>query len=319
MLPNWIVDQPAGEAVAPPSIGRRTATRFIDRSLRELRHTVQYELQTEHLARLPGFLQSIEPGFKLLIMIAFIALASFNHNMAVMAIMWLISLMLISLSRLPVLRTQILIWGTMPLITLLISLPAALNLLIAGHELLVIYDSGQSAIMFWHWTLPGKIYFSQEGVLAAIRLALRTGLSISAAIMMTMTTPAARLFNSLAVLRVPPYFVMIVEMCYRYMAVLINTSIEIFEARKVRTVGRISPSDGRALFGSSLAALFIRSMRLTEEVYQSMTARGYTGEIQSGLKAPGQSRDWYFLIISLLAIMLLYAGGRIFELKNIFF
>jgi len=46
----------------------------------------------------------------------------------------------------------------------------------------------------------------------------------------------------------------------------------------MRTVGKLSPQTQRAMVGSSVGALFARSMALSEEVYQAMTARGYNGE-----------------------------------------
>jgi cobalt/nickel transport system permease protein len=71
---------------------------------------------------------------------------------------------------------------------------------------------------------------------------------------------------------------MIMEMTYRYMMVLLSVSIEMFDARSLRTVGNLSSKWQRAQAGSSIAALFAHSVALAEEVYQAMCARCYTGE-----------------------------------------
>ncbi len=98
-----------------------------------------------------------------------------------------------------------------------------------------------------------------------------------------MTTPLAEILKSLRILKVPSLFIMIIEMTYRYLLLLIAVSIEMFEARSLRTVGEIPGKWQRAQVGSSIAALFSRSMALSEEVFQAMCARCYTGEIFTSL------------------------------------
>jgi cobalt/nickel transport system permease protein len=71
--------------------------------------------------------------------------------------------------------------------------------------------------------------------------------------------------------------VTIAEMSYRYLGLLLNLSLEMFEARRLRTVGKVSASSRRAQIGTSMAALFARSMSMADEVYLAMAARGYTG------------------------------------------
>jgi cobalt/nickel transport system permease protein len=72
---------------------------------------------------------------------------------------------------------------------------------------------------------------------------------------------------------------MIIEMTYRYLLLLLAISIEMFEARSLRTVGEMSGKWQRAQVGTSVASLFARSMALSEEVFQAMCARCYTGEV----------------------------------------
>ena len=126
--------------------------------------------------------------------------------------------------------------------------------------------------------IPPDLYLTRQGVKAASFIFLRVGLSLSMGILLTLTTPSAGLLKSLRNLGMPTLIVMIIEMCYRYLVLLLNLSIEMFEARQLRTVGRLSMASRRAQVGSSIAALFDRSLALADEVYQAMTARGYTGE-----------------------------------------
>jgi cobalt/nickel transport system permease protein len=114
--------------------------------------------------------------------------------------------------------------------------------------------------------------------MAAFYLFLRDGLSLSIGVLLTITTPIASLLKSLRVMGIPAFMIMIIEMSYRYLVLLLNLSIEMFEARNLRTVGSLSLASQRAQVGSSFAALFARSMELADEVYLAMTARGYTGQ-----------------------------------------
>ena len=93
-----------------------------------------------------------------------------------------------------------------------------------------------------------------------------------------MTTPVSRLLRSLRMLGIPALFVMLIEMTYRYLVMLLMLSLEMFEARKMRTVGNLSLRRQQAQVGSSIGTLFAKSIIMAEEVYQAMTARCYTGQ-----------------------------------------
>jgi cobalt/nickel transport system permease protein len=194
--------------------------------------------------------------------------------------LWAFTILLILLSGLPLLTLEKRIWGFIPLITLLVSIPAMLNIIIDGTPWLMIYQAPHPSTWLGIY-IPAEIYISKQGVTAALFLFLRVGLSLSMGVLLTMTTPITKLLKSLQVIGVPSLFVMMIEMSYRYLVLLLNLSIEMFEARSLRTVGELSLAARRAQVGSSIAALFSRSMDLADEVYLAMTARGYTGQAVS--------------------------------------
>ncbi|HBQ85658.1 MAG TPA: cobalt ECF transporter T component CbiQ, partial [Syntrophomonas sp.] len=180
-------------------------------------------------------------------------------------------------SGLPVFTLQKRIWGLLPLFSLLVALPGMFNLITDGSPWLVLHQFKQPVVWLGiHF--PDSIFITKQGLLAGIFLFLRVGISVSLGVLLTITTPINKLLKSLRIIGVPVMFVMIIEMSYRYLSMLLNISIEMFEARHVRTVGKISPGTQRVQLGSSIAALFARSMAVSEEVYQAMTARCYTGE-----------------------------------------
>lgn len=277
LLPDWMTDENDRSNNAHAAVKSRNSN-FLTKSIRSMRAVICEDLQTEQYARRDGLLQKVSPGIKLAALIILILLSGISRQLPVLLALWLATVILMFVSRLPVLVLQKRIWGFLPLITLLFSLPVTLNVFMNGTPVLMLYHASQPV----HWLgidWPPMIYITRQGAMAAAFLFLRVGISLSLGILLVMTTPVADIFKSLRVIRVPDLFIMILEMTYRYLIVLLSISIEMFEARSVRTVGSLPAKWQRAQLGSSIAALFSRSMALSEEVYQAMTARCYTGEM----------------------------------------
>jgi len=280
LLPDWMNESQFNDK--NPIAFKTGNNNYLIKSIRNMRKVICEDLQTERLARRDGLLQKLSPELKLVGMIIFVLGISLSRQIPVLIALWLMTMLLMYLSRLPVLVLQKRIWGFIPLITLLFTMPMTLNFFIDGTPLIVLFQAEQAKDWLGiNW--PMTIFISRQGVISVTFLFLRVGLSLSLGILLVMTTPAADIFKSLRVLRVPDLFIMILEMTYRYLIVLLSISIEMFEARKVRTVGPLSLGTRQAQVGSSIAALFDRSMALSEEVYQAMCARCYTGSIPEPL------------------------------------
>lgn len=249
---------------------------FLRKTLYELQKTLSSERLGEYYARQDGLLQRIDPRVKIIATLVLILWAGLTHSVAVLLGLWLLTLMLMYFSRLPVLKMQKNIWAFIPLITLLAAVPGMFNLINDGTPLLVVHRFSET-VHLWGYKLPSTIFISRQGAMAALYLFLRVGISVSLGVLLAVTTPVARLLKSLRMLGIPALFVMIIEMTYRYLVFLLMLSLEMFEARKMRTVGNLPLRHQQAQVGSSVGALFVKSMMMAEEVYQAMTARCYTG------------------------------------------
>lgn len=275
MLPGWMIET---EPPRLPETGRHNGKyggKFLTRSIREMQNALHDEMTMESYAARDGFLQNTEPAMKIVVMLVLVIMVGFLANPYGFLGIWMISVAAMCASRLPVIKFQRRIWGIIPLITLLISLPGMLNIFNPGEVLLKLAVLGNGHALFG-WHVPAEIYFTKQGVTAGVRLCARTGLSLSFAVLLVMTTPASALFNGLRQLRVPSLFVMIIEMSYRYLFLLIKISIEIFEARSQRIVGKVSFVNKQSILGTAVAALFFRSVELADEVFCAMIARCYT-------------------------------------------
>jgi len=273
-LPDWMENVRIEENV---ETSVTHGANFLAKSIRRMKQNMVEELMTERSANRPGILQQMDARIKLISVIMLIIVVGLVRSIPILLGVWLFTLILMLIARMPVLTMQKRIWGVIPLITLLVSIPAMLNIFIEGKPLIMIYQGTQPS-MLAGIDIPASIYISQQGFAAGLRLCLRIGISLSLGVLLVMTTPAARLFKSLKVMGVPALMVMILEMSYRYLVLLLHLSIEMFEARQLRTVGALSLSAQREQVGSSIAALFAKSMEMTDEVYQAMRARGYTGQ-----------------------------------------
>ncbi|HWQ74222.1 MAG TPA: cobalt ECF transporter T component CbiQ [Syntrophomonas sp.] len=273
LLPDWMLEEKKEYKV----VAGRKSSSFLKKSLRHMQAVVCEDRQTEYYARCDGMLQRFSPQVKLVAMLALILAVSLSRRFLLLLAVWVGIVMLMYWSRLPVWKLQTKIWGFIPLLTLLFSVPAMLNLFTDGTPILYLQQAPVS-ISWLGLSRPEGLFITRQGLTASMLLFIRVGLSLSLGILLVMTTPVADVFKSLRVLRVPSLFIMIMEMTYRYMMVLLLVSIEMFDARSLRTVGNIPPKWQRAQAGSSIAALFARSVALSEEVYQAMCARCYTGE-----------------------------------------
>ncbi|MFA7148770.1 MAG: cobalt ECF transporter T component CbiQ [Syntrophomonadaceae bacterium] len=274
-IPDWMGTEQYKE-VSSRSKGR-SRMGFLRKTLRQLQKGLSSERLNEYYARQDGMLQHIDPRIKLIATISLILIAGLTRKLEILLGLWLLTLILMYFSRLPVLKMQLNIWAFIPLITLLIAVPGMFNLINDGIPLLVVHRFSEP-LYLWGYKLPQSIFISQQGAMAGLYLFLRVGLSLSLGVLLAVTTPVSRLLKSLRMLGIPAMFVMLIEMTYRYLVMLLVLSLEMFEARKMRTVGDLSLRRQQAQVGSSIGTLFAKSMIMAEEVYQAMTARCYTGQ-----------------------------------------
>ena len=147
------------------------------------------------------------------------------------------------------------------------------------------------------WRLPGAGWLiTDHGLQSALGLIVRAETTATLAALLVLTTRWGHLLNALRVLRIPALLVVILGMTYRYIFVLLGIARDFFEARRVRTVGRLADAQRRQMAASSAAMLLGKSVQLSGEVYEAMQARGFRGEVCT-LDAFHMGRlDWGMLV-----------------------
>jgi cobalt/nickel transport system permease protein len=96
------------------------------------------------------------------------------------------------------------------------------------------------------------------------------------------------------------------DMAYRYIAVFVNRSLEMFEARKTRTIGQLTYSSNKQFVSNAIGALFLKSMHFSENVYMAMMSRGYTGQVETLYPFKLGKLDFGWICSIILFMTLLY-------------
>jgi cobalt/nickel transport system permease protein len=222
--------------------------------------------------------------------VAFIALvlaAGLSRDWRVMIALYALTLVGIAAGRLDVKAFLLRVWLGIPLFSGIVVAPSIF--FIHGHEIFSI------PLGFATLTVTGA------GLHAAGIFVLRVAVSVSLAVLLVLTTRWADILKSLRFFRVPTIFVLILGMAYRYIFLLLHTVNGMFEARKSRIVARTTGKEQRWWIVSSMSVLMSRSFRMSDEVYQAMLARGFTGEVRTLHDYRMTPVDWMFGVATVLA------------------
>jgi cobalt/nickel transport system permease protein len=126
-------------------------------------------------------------------------------------------------------------------------------------------------------------------------LILRTLLCVAAVLILIATTPWMMLSAQLRRFHVPAIFVTLLEVCYRYIVVLVSESESLYTAYKLRSVN--VKGVAMAHMGSFAGYLFLRSAARAERVYAAMKCRGYSLKTPPVSTMPLKAADVVFLLI----------------------
>ena len=144
------------------------------------------------------------------------------------------------------------------------------------------------AVGFSHWV-------TVQGLRSAAFLIGRAETASTLSALLVMTTPWPWVLKALRIFRCPMIVVAILGMTYRYIFVILQTALEMFEARKSRTVGTLPPSERRRLASSAAGVLLSKSVQMSGDVHLAMQSRGFRGEVHVLQDFHARASDWFWL------------------------
>lgn len=317
MIPEWLKETrplaPSDIAATGSRCGKGSrAHRFLDGTLAAAARIGGQTALFSETADKKGLLQGLDPRVKVLSLLALIIGGSFSHSIYSLLFLCLLGPVLAFFSRIPAGAYLGRVWMVVPLFTAAVALPAALNIITPGRVIFILFPSPFSG-SFGSRRIPETIAVTHEGVLAAITLVMRTGASVSMAMLAVMTTPWPDLLRALRGLGIPRPFVMVLTLAYRYIVVLITAVEEMCLARKSRSIEEScltkQKDAGRGWIASRMGALFRKTGYLGAEVSRAMTSRGFIGEPRTLTTMRLRLADRLWLLGSMIIAALVAVDG----------
>lgn len=276
-VPEWLLN--SGEIGMCPCgcIGKKKKVRFLEKTINDITKFLKEVIFFEDIAFQEGFLQKLDPRVKVISLIILISTATLLHNMIILIIIYSISCILAKISCVSLKLYFKRVWLIIPLFTAITVFPSIFNYVRPGNSLISLINFGHK-LQLGPFIFPAELAITKQGAAGATLLIVRVAISVSLAFLFTTTTRFANLMKAFRVLFLPKIFITILEMCYRYIFLLLNITIDMFVARKSRTLSKIDSKQGRRFVSSAIGSIFGKSYTLSEEVYAAMLSRGYKGE-----------------------------------------
>ncbi len=175
---------------------------------------------------------------------------------------------------------------------------------------------------------PWRLTVHAEGLERFVSLALKSWLSVQAAIVMAASTPFPELLQAMRAVGIPRLLVSMFGMMWRYTFVLVDEAMRLMRARTARSgqsaessrthaSSRIAGSGGSVIWrarvtGGMAGNLFLRAFERSDRIYVAMLSRGYDGEVRLMPLAPMTGTTWAALLAGLAMLSLLLSLGILF-------
>ena len=249
---------------------------FVERTIGSLSEGMNFAALADDSARSGGTLQHVDPRVKVAGLLAMIVSVAVTHSLFAIAAVLLIAVSLAAASQILLRDLARWVWTPVLLFTGFIALPA---------------------IFITPGTRPFEgIPITSQGVRTASFLLLRAETAVSLSTLLVLSTRWAHILKALRVLRVPVVFVVILGMTYRYLFVILDTALDMFESRESRTVGVLEGPDRRRLAAATVGVLLSKSYHLSTDVHLAMQSRGFRGEVYLLDDFAMHSTDWCWLL-----------------------
>ena len=161
------------------------------------------------------------------------------------------------------------------------------------------------------WTIT----ISAAGVERFISIALKSWISVQAAIVLAASTPFPDLLLAMRAIRIPRLLVSIFSLMWRYLFILADEALRLMRARSSRSGEADIPGlkTGGSLTwrarvtGGMAGSLFLRAFERSDRIYMAMLSRGYDGEVRAAPLPPLGITSWLVLLVGLALLAALLA------------
>lgn len=157
------------------------------------------------------------------------------------------------------------------------------------------------------------LFYSPAGMQRFITIALKSWISVQAAILLTATTKFPDILSAFQQMKLPQLWISVIGLMWRYLFVIADEVTRMLHARSSRSAAAPGYMHGGGTLlwrarvtGNMAGSLFVRSIERSERVYSAMLARGYNGQLpENGVKKLS-NRSLLILTTGLLGLILLW-------------
>lgn len=312
-IPQWLKKEiPDGSRVNSLRFTRyaflkNRSERFLDKTLHYALSFIEDTMFNESISTRDGLLQTIEPRLKIMTSLFFVVALSLQKSVAEIALFSFLALSMVSVSKIPLYSFLKKLLPAFT-ITVFISIPVILNLIVEGEHLFVLHRFNRS-INIGPVFRPKEIALTKQGLNSAMTLLLRVLTSVSFVFLTTMTTQPNTFIKALSSL-IPGSLKSVVSISYRYIFFLVRKIERFIMGLKSRRLSVIKPERGRRWIASRIGLLFSVSMELSNELAMAMESRGYR---QENFKSQITNFKFSKKDILWLIFTILFCGGMIWK------
>jgi len=271
---------------------------FVQKTLYAALDFFQESLISEGFAKRNGLLQRLDPRVKLISALVLIVAVSLSRDVRVLFIVYLLTLLLAYLSRIEILFFIKRVWVFIPIFAGIIVLPMLFNVFLPGDRLVTLVTLGKGTHL-GPILLPSTIYITRQGTIYVITFMLRVATCVSVAVLLFLTTQRDLLFKSLRSLHVPKVYILTLNMCYRYIFLLLDMMTDFFKARKSRQIRNLPLREEQRWVGGRIGYILVKSLDMSNRVQEAMISRGFDGDVKLLHVYAMHRRDYAAITIAL--------------------
>ena len=277
-IPDWLT-------IPNPPIheSHRVKAPWFERTLLRIQASLEKTSDSDATARAPGFLQTIQPAPKMLVILMLLITVGMSQSNWVLSGIAVGVVGLALTSRIPMGAMIVRVGSAVIFFGLIVAIPVSLR----------------------------EGTFRVSGLVASAMILLRLADGIALALLWRQTTRWNALLNSLKQCGLSATMVTTANLSYRYLFVVFEMLAEMVQARTSRQVGACSAQEARRYMGNGTAVLFAKSVAFTEEMHWAMTSR--TLPTSRHMADPGRwtARDGLAVLTSLTILILTVFHGSL--------
>ena len=141
----------------------------------------------------------------------------------------------------------------------------------------------------------------QEGVREGLMISCRIIGAVSILTIMGFSTPFTEFMASLSWLRIPKGFIEVMVFAYRYIFVLLDESLVIYNSQKTR-LGYTSFRRGLSSFGTLTGSLILKAFEHSQNTAMALAQRGFDGRLPMAMERSFKASEILGSMIFVLAM-----------------